>query len=186
MGNERIQHVDADTGAKILQLTSFPNLHWLMGPTPDAITPDGSALLLQANSAPVRNAGRDLWRVNADGSDLEPALEGAGGGVITTDGRWIVTSHPRGDGTALVRIPLAGGGAEEIAGDPVRRGHGPESGEPGVLELPRRVGADGGSGREGAVADRHVPRRQARRSWPVRRARRAASADELLRTVAPG
>ncbi len=115
MGNERIQHVDADTGAKILQLTSFPNLHWLMGPTPDAITPDGSALLLQANSAPVRNAGRDLWRVNADGSDLEPALEGAGGGVITTDGRWIVTSHPRGDGTALVRIPLAGGGAEEIA-----------------------------------------------------------------------
>ncbi len=113
---ERIQHVDADTGTKILQLTSFPNLHWLMGPTPDAIAPDGSTLLLQANSAPVRNAGRDLWRVNADGSDLEPVLEDAGGGIVTTDGRWIVTSHPRGDGTALVRIPLAGGAVEEIAG----------------------------------------------------------------------
>ena len=85
MTNERIQHTDEGTGVEVLQLTSFPVIHWLMGPTPDSITPDSSALLLQANSAMVRNSSRDLWRVDSDGDNLELLVEGVFGGVVTVD-----------------------------------------------------------------------------------------------------
>jgi oligogalacturonide lyase len=106
MANERIQHIDAGTGVEVLQLTSFPITHWLMGPTPDSVSPDSSTLLLQANSTTQRNSKRDLWRVDSDGDNLEMLVEGVFGGIITTDGKWAVTSR---DG-AFIRVPLGGSG----------------------------------------------------------------------------
>jgi hypothetical protein len=106
---ERIARIDPTTGAKILQLTSFPVTHCHLG-LGDFIAPDGSKFLLSANRFAGRNSPRDLYSIHADGSEFCFLLEDPSGGVLSPDARWVYTGQ-RG---AVVRLPFEGGKLDTI------------------------------------------------------------------------
>lgn len=107
---ERIRREDPETGIPVLQVTSFPLTHWLAGCTGDAITPDGKTFLLFENSTAARNASRNLYRVDSDGSGLLLLAEDAVAAVVGIDAQFAYTCR----GSALLRVSLEGGDEEEV------------------------------------------------------------------------
>lgn len=87
--NERIEFVDATTGAHIIQLTSYPSPSVTLFYANTNFTPDSRTLMLLCQRSASRDAPWDLWSVRSDGSELRQMTDqpGAGGFVI----------HPAGD-----------------------------------------------------------------------------------------
>ncbi len=110
---ERIGGYDPDTGAEVIQLTSFPLMHNHPG-SGEWITSDDRTLLLYEFRGSEREAPRDLYRVESDGSDLMLLARGTSGGVISADERHVYA----GRGGTVLRISLDGDGEEEIAAVP--------------------------------------------------------------------
>jgi len=108
---ERIRFEDPATGVRIIQLTSFPVIHWLGGCSGQGIAADGKTILLFADRTFVRNAPRDLYRVESDGSHLALLAREPHGAVVSADRRWVYAGRQN----SLIRIPLDGGDEEELA-----------------------------------------------------------------------
>ncbi len=87
-GMERIEFTDPQTGAHIVQLTSnvtmSNNLYFEECP----FTPDSCTLIFASRRSAERRAPRDLFRVNADGTDLVQLTDGRGisDAVLSLDG----------------------------------------------------------------------------------------------------
>ena len=109
---ERISHTDALTGAKIMQLTSYPILsHTLYYHCP-CVTPDSKTLIVLSYTRPGRLSSPDVWRVNLDGTEIAPVLERPwlSGFVLSPDGKTVYAQ----DGGTLVAAPMDGGDVREI------------------------------------------------------------------------
>jgi len=111
---ERIEHVDPKTGVRVLQLTSFPLIHYHQYCYGQWISPDCTTLLLFGYREPRRDSPVDLWRVNSDGSDLALVAKGASWSTISVDGKHVYA----GRGGSILRIPLLGEGEEEVFRSP--------------------------------------------------------------------
>ena len=87
--NERIEFVDAVTGARIIQLTSYPSPAMSLFYANTNFTPDRQRLILLCQRSASRSAPWDLWSVRADGSELRQMTDSddAGGFVLSPDGR---------------------------------------------------------------------------------------------------
>ena len=110
---ERIEFDDADTGAHVIQLTSYPvnsvNLYYEETP----FTSDSGAVIFRSQRSLTRNAPWDLFRVDADGSELVRITDrdNVGDAVFSRDGRWIYYTARR----SVRRVDLDGRHDEEIA-----------------------------------------------------------------------
>ena len=102
---ERIAREDAETGVRIMQLTSFPLMHFHQYCYGQWITPDAKTLLLFGYRELKRDAPVDLWRVNNDGTDLALVAENGTWSAIMPDGETVYY----GSGPAIKRVPLHGG-----------------------------------------------------------------------------
>jgi Tol biopolymer transport system component/DNA-binding winged helix-turn-helix (wHTH) protein len=93
-------------GSQIRQLTSGG----FNDRTP-SLTADGRLIVFQSN----RSGSNEIWRANADGSDLKRLTSGGGNSSPdpTPDGRWVVYTSTHDAKTFVWRIPIDGG-------DPVR------------------------------------------------------------------
>ncbi len=114
---ERISRVDATTGAKIMQLTSYPVLsHTLYYHCP-CFTPSGTLVFL-TYSGPGRLASPDAWRVELDGSDLRPITrhDGLAGFVVSPDGATLY-AQDSGRLLAFPTDPDASPKAPEVVGE---------------------------------------------------------------------
>jgi len=106
---ERISRTDPETGVKILQLTSFPLIHYHQYIYGQWIAPDAKSLLLFGYREPRRDSPIDVWRVSSDGSGLEKLVEGGSWSAVSPDS----TTAYVGGGSAIMRAPMAGGGNAE-------------------------------------------------------------------------
>ena len=104
-GMERIEFTDPQTGAHIVQLTSnvtmSSNLYFEECP----FTPDSQTLIFVSRRSAERKAPRDLFRVNADGSDLIQLTDCDGGiddAVLSLDGTTVFLAT----GTELRRVDM--------------------------------------------------------------------------------
>lgn len=88
VANERIEYTDAVTGARIIQLTSYPSPAIPLFYANTNFTPDSQQLLLLCQRAACRTAPWDLWSVRVDGSELRQMTDadGCGGFVLCPDG----------------------------------------------------------------------------------------------------
>jgi len=107
---ERIAREDPQTGVKIIQLTSFPLMHFHLG-SGQWTTPDDRTLLLSGNRYPTRDSPRDLYRVESDGSGLMLLAREPSGGVISADRSYVYAGRKG----SFIRIPFEGGDEEEVA-----------------------------------------------------------------------
>ena len=68
--SEFIPFVDEETGAEIIQLTSFPTVNTHPYFHAGSFTPDSKTLIFYSLSELRRGAPVDVFRVNVDGRDL--------------------------------------------------------------------------------------------------------------------
>jgi len=109
---ERILRLDPLTGARIMQLTSYPVLsHALYFHCP-SVTPDSKTLVFMTYPRAGRFTSPDAWRVNLDGSDLRAITdqEGLVGFVLAPDGKTVYAQ----DGAQLLAWSIEGGEPREI------------------------------------------------------------------------
>ncbi|MCX6358252.1 MAG: hypothetical protein NT029_00445 [Armatimonadetes bacterium] len=122
--NERVESVDAATGARIVQLTSYPTPSSCLWYANTNFTPDSRTLILVCQREARRGAPWDLWRVDADGADLTQMTErdDASGFVMSPDGRHVYFNRPG----ALWRIGMDDLQEEEVLrhGSDCTGGHG--------------------------------------------------------------
>jgi Tol biopolymer transport system component len=90
--NERIEYTDSLTGARVIQLTSYPAPAMCLFYASVNITPDSARLILICQREARRDAPWDLWSVNADGSELRQMTDrdGAGGFAMLPDGSAVI------------------------------------------------------------------------------------------------
>jgi len=122
--NERIEYTDAVTGARSIQLTSYPTPATSLFYANTNFTPDSSRLIVLCQRAADRFAPWDLWSVRADGSELRQMTDtdGCGGFVLSPDGE-AVFFHRQG---AVWRVEMDTLAEERVAefGGPGQAGHG--------------------------------------------------------------
>ncbi len=109
---ERIQSTDPLTGARIMQLTSYPVLsHTLYFHCP-YFTPDSKTIVFMTYNRTGRFATPDAWRVDIDGSNIRPVtnLENLAGFALSPDGATLYFQQ----GASLLAAPVDGGEAREI------------------------------------------------------------------------
>jgi hypothetical protein len=89
LGMERIEFVCPQTGAEITQLTSNPTVSSNLYFEDCSFTPDSKTLVFISKRTAARNAPWDLFRVNADGSELVQLTEcdGLYNAVLSLDGK---------------------------------------------------------------------------------------------------
>jgi len=111
--NERIEYTDAVTGARVIQLTSYPTPAMCLFYAAVNFTHDSARLILVCQRECRRNAPWDLWSVNADGSELRQMTDrdGAGGFAMLPDGS-AVLFHCEG---AVWRVDMADLTEERVA-----------------------------------------------------------------------
>lgn len=122
--NERIEWTDARTGARIIQLTSYPTPAMCLFYASVNFTPDSATLILTCQRSACRTAPWDLWSVHADGSDLRQMTDsdGCGGFALAPDGK---AAYFHRDG-AVWRVDMGDLSEERVAvlGEGASGGHG--------------------------------------------------------------
>ena len=111
--NERVEWTDAHTGARVIQLTSYPTPAVPLFYASINFTPDSEHLILLCQREARRNAPWDLWSVRRDGTELRQMtdVEGAGGFAIMPDGSAVLFHRAgavwRMDFTSLIEEKVA-------------------------------------------------------------------------------
>ncbi len=87
--SEFIPFRDEETGAEIIQLTSFPTVNTHPYFHANSFTPDSRALIFHSLSEAKRESGIDVFKIKVDGSGLTKLRDGkkGGGGVLSNDGK---------------------------------------------------------------------------------------------------
>ncbi len=84
------------------------------GSYPGAWTPDGRTLLFNLG----QSGSQDIFMQGLDAETAEPLVVGPGHQLlprISSDGQWVLFQEPVGvDGARIMRVPLAGGRAEQV------------------------------------------------------------------------
>ena len=106
---ERTVRYDEQTGTRVIQLTTFPLIHYHQYCYGQWITSDAETTLFFGYRDRTRDSAVDLWRVDRDGSDIVKVADGAGWSAISPDGRTVYF----GRGGSIWRVPLKEPGAEE-------------------------------------------------------------------------
>jgi oligogalacturonide lyase len=111
--NERIHRTDPQTGVEIIQLTSFPTMSMPFSYHRQNFTPDSKTMIFRSQRMPMRDARWDLYRVDADGSNMVRMTEGDGirGAALSPDGK-VVYLLRRG---TLSRVGMDSCREEEVA-----------------------------------------------------------------------
>ncbi len=102
---ERKLWIDDMTGIEVVQLTTFPVMHHHQYCYGQWIAADDETLLYFGARELARDSAGDLWRVNADGSDMALLVEGGAWSAISPDSEWVYS----GVGNRIVRVPLQSG-----------------------------------------------------------------------------
>jgi oligogalacturonide lyase len=102
---ERTHRVDDQTGIEVIQLTTFPLMHHHQYCYGQWISPDEKTLLYFGSRELARDSAYDLWRVNADGSDMALLVEEGSWSTINREGTTVYT----GVGNRVVSVPLYSG-----------------------------------------------------------------------------
>jgi hypothetical protein len=86
--NERIEYTDAATGARIIQITSYPTPAMCLFYAAVNFTPDSARFIFMCQRAAQRAAPWDLWSARTDGSELRQMTDadGCGGFAMLPDG----------------------------------------------------------------------------------------------------